>query len=81
MSDRHAGVDPEAPGAVGGGLHHAALVPPAADHEQLDVAELGVILSADLHEEGVEIHVNDPGGHARLDSDQEAGQTGVNEHR
>ena len=64
LRDRHAGVDAVRARAVGGGLDHAALVPPAAHHQQLDPAQLGVALPADLDEEGVEIHVENAGAHA-----------------
>ena len=68
LGDRHAGVDAEAPRAVGGGLHHAALVPPAAHDQQLDRAQLGVALPADLDEERVEVDVEDAGAHAIFDA-------------
>ena len=58
------GVDVEFAGPVGGRLHHAALVPPAANHQQLDPEQLGVPLPADLYEKGVEIHVENAGAHA-----------------
>jgi hypothetical protein len=56
-------VDTVAPGPVGCRLHHAALVAPAAHHQELDVAKLGVALAADFDEEGVEIDVEDAGAY------------------
>ena len=58
------GVDAEAARAVRGGLHHAALVAPSADHQQLDVPQLGMPLAAHFDEEGVEVDVEDAGAHA-----------------
>jgi hypothetical protein len=49
--------------AVGGRLHHAALVAPPAHHQELDVAKLGVALAADFDEEGVEIDVKEAGAY------------------
>ena len=66
LGDRHAGMDAEAARAVGGRLDDAPLVPPAADHQQLDVAQLGVPLAAHFDEEGVEIDVEDARAHGPL---------------
>jgi hypothetical protein len=54
----------EAPGAVGCRLHHAALVTPATDDQELDLSQLRVMLAADFDKEGVEIHVDDACRHA-----------------
>jgi hypothetical protein len=64
LGDRHAGVDAELPRAVGGRLDHPALIAPAAHHQQLDPAQLGMTLPAHLDEKGVEIHVENAGAHA-----------------
>jgi hypothetical protein len=63
FSNRHSGVDAEPAGGVGRGLHHPALIPASAHHQQLDVPELGVVLAADLDEEGIQIDVQQAGGH------------------
>jgi hypothetical protein len=63
LADRHAGVDPEAARPVGGGLHHAALVAASADHQQLDVAQLGMSLATHLDEKGVEVDVENARAH------------------
>jgi hypothetical protein len=39
------------------------LVAPAAYHQELDIAKLGVALAADFDEEGVEIDVEDAGAY------------------
>jgi ferritin len=44
-------------------LHDSAPIAGSAHHEQLDVAKLRVPLAADLHEEGVEVDVNDSRRH------------------
>jgi hypothetical protein len=67
LGDRHAGVDAEPARAVRRRLHHAALVPPAAHHQQLDPAQLRVPLAADLDEKRVQIHVENAGAHAIFD--------------
>ena len=66
LRDRHPRVDPVAAGAVRRGLHHAPLVPPAAHHQELDVPELGVVLTAHFDEERVEIDVQDASAHDGL---------------
>ena len=58
------GVNAVAARAVRGGLHHAALIPPPADDQQLDIPELGMPLAAHFDEEGVEVDVEDAGAHA-----------------
>src|SRR5688572_16352663 len=70
LPDRHAGVNPEAARRVRGRLHHPTAVPPTPDHEQLHSAQLGVTLPAYLDEEGVEIDVEDAGGHERSGGSQ-----------
>jgi hypothetical protein len=57
-------VNAVAAGAVRGGLHHAALIPPSADDQQLDIPELGMPLAAHFDEKRVEIDVEDAGTHA-----------------
>jgi hypothetical protein len=44
-------------------LHHASLVAPPSDHQQLDFSQLRVILTADLDEEGVQIDMEKSGGY------------------
>ena len=57
------GVDAEPARAVRGRLDHPALVAPAADDQQLDVAQLGMPLPAHFDEEGVEVDVKDARAH------------------
>jgi hypothetical protein len=54
-------VDAEAPGGIRRRLHHPALIPPPAHHQELEVAQLGMAVAADFDEEGVEIDVDDAG--------------------
>ena len=68
LGDRHAGMDSVAPRGVGGGLDHAALVPPATHDQQRHRAQLGVALPADLDEKRIEIHVENAGAHAIFDA-------------
>ena len=63
----------EAARGVRGRLNHAPLIPAAAHHQQLDVAQLGVIMTGDLHEEGIEVHVKEAGRHAGLDEEDGGG--------
>jgi hypothetical protein len=55
---------PVAPSPVGSGLNHASLVPPSTDNEEVDLAQLGMALAAYLDKEGIEIDVENSGGHA-----------------
>ena len=64
LGDRHAGVNAEASGRVGCGLDDPPLVPPAADHQQLDLAQLRMALAAHLDEEGIEVDVENAGRHS-----------------
>ena len=59
----HAGMNTEPARGMGSRLNHAALVPPAPDHEELDLAQLRVLLPAYLNEKGVQINVEDAGAH------------------
>jgi hypothetical protein len=63
LRDRHAGVDPKPASRMGCGLDDAPLVPPAAHHQQLQLPQLRVILTADLDEEGVQVDVEKSGSH------------------
>ena len=56
-------MDAEAARGVRGGLNHTSLVPPAADYQELDVAKLRMIVPAHFDEEGVEVHMENSGGH------------------
>jgi hypothetical protein len=57
-------VDAVSSSAVRRGLHYAALITPPSNHEEVDILEGGIDLPADLHEEGVEIDMENSGGHA-----------------
>jgi hypothetical protein len=56
-------VNAVAAGAVRGGLHHAALIPPPAHDQQIDIPELGMPLPAYFDEERVEVDVEDASAH------------------
>src|SRR5690348_2336607 len=63
FGDRHPSPNSVGTCSVRGGLHHAALVPPATDDQQLELAELRMALATYLDEEGVEVHVHDSCAH------------------
>src|SRR3954447_23101839 len=54
----------KAAGGMGGRLNHAPLVPASAHNQQFDLPELGVVVTADFDEEGVEIYMDESRGHA-----------------
>jgi hypothetical protein len=56
-------MDAELPCRIRGRLDDAALVPPPAHHQEVDVPELRVEAAADFDEQGVEIHVKESGRH------------------
>jgi hypothetical protein len=64
LGDGHAGVNAEAACRVRGRLNHPPLIPAPAHHQQLDVAQLGVIVAGYLDEEGIEVHVEEARRHA-----------------
>jgi hypothetical protein len=49
---------------MGRRLDDASLVSPATDDQQLDIQQLGIVLAAYLHEEGVQIHVHQARRHS-----------------
>jgi hypothetical protein len=47
-------------------LDYTPLIPPTAHNQQLNVAQLGMPLTAHLHEEGIQVDMDDASGHLHL---------------